>query len=1345
MPRRRGTVCERAVAAVVEHLENRTLLTTVVGGGTDPVTGEPVANTFFYKDADDNVVRVDVGGDTTAEFIFGRVPDNSGAVILNPPAPASAQEGYNLFSVYVAQSNQFSFISITKIDPNTGRLLPFDGDVGALRVSNATTGLSTTVTPSGPGSVLIGAKTTFQSPADNIPILAKRNPGAIGVRPATATLPAGLQIAPGNDFGNFLLGGTILGNVNIGNSINTFYAGNVLTGDARGLPAGTSLPTVHGKRVSNFTVGGNIASLLVGGSIGTDQLAGLTSPDLNTGFDMRVGGIVGQVAVRDAYMGGLDVIHGKSTSPFGSIINEDEGRGVNSAVGDPAIGWASGHLEGSNLVFNNTFDQPQILPSFLGRRGRSTVTATGTLYATPQFSDYVDYYAMPLLAGQDVTAVLRPTGTVAGASNMALGVFDPDGRLILTDYANNPDNAASVVGTPIHFTADRPGLYRFAVGVTTTTDFSNAGLNIGLSPYTLTVTGGGDLALGGVMATNQLTDGKAAGYGFFVENGDMGGLQAGANIFSISPENISVRKGNLRSVEGGTIGVGTSTTQFGSGVNLVVTRGNVGLLRSTADVLVLNTGTSALPLSIGGDYQVISAATTLWCNAITNRGFGVIRAGDFATVNNASVITANADGTGDDGIIDLIDCAGDFGTLTAGGPQITTGPGGNLRYLNVGGTVFRDAFFGGSIITPAVYAPGERIRLTDDSGTTFDIEPETRPNPAFIPGNTNGVSATIGTTVSVIGYPIRGSGGQALVNVTADGNVRIGVGGNAGSRAHAEIGQLSITPADTSQDNPVILDPTTGQPVFQFPTSGAVGDTNVRNLNVLIDGSGTADVFRIQGANLTTIENDTPGEILNVSTTGGGTGTATLGTLGNLIATNIGVGVSHTGAAVNGIQTIGGNTYPFNQQHNGIVSGNMISVEASGAVGNLNVTGSIGTVTANAGGRNTTGTFEGIAGPVVASSNIAAVNIGEGILPTGSGNFSRAGIYAGSIGQVRNQGRGSDVRGDIVATTNIGSVALSNGSIIGARVLVVSNFAQSAHINNAMTFPDFNGTVTNPAPEIGQISLSGYGGIIGSEIGAHDVGSVSVRRGFGIMTTRFLNAGQGSFASINAEGYGIRNSHLQGGANLGAISASAKPRNISTAEYEPSARLSERFDIDPFFNQAPNLETDLHMVLGTSARRPQVKRVTDTGVIADTILAGNSTASSITAAQIRASQFNFGNQISKIKTTGVIDGLRLTTGRLKSFTSGNSSFGLNFSVAGPIDDFRIVGDMDQTSSVAALGPTGRITNFIVDGTMNGDASSSNSFHLLAVGKDLGAPALVKAKTLDEQRIRGDVFGTVQIG
>jgi hypothetical protein len=756
--------------------------------------------------------------------------------------------------------------------------------------------------------------------------------------------------------------------------------------------------------------------------------------------------------------------------------------------------------------------------------------------------------------------------------------------------------------------------------------------------------------------------------------------------------------------------------------------------------LTLNAGT--LPLAIGGDYQVVDAAGTMAVDLVANRGIGVIRAGNMATTNGVSNFTVNADLTGDDGIIDLIDVAGDLGTIGTGGPSITTGPGGNVRYFNVGGAVFRDRFFGGGNQEATTYQPGEKVTLRDDSGTQIDLTPfPTSPNPAFVPGGTN--PANLGPSLTVTAYGIRGSGGVAIINVTSTGSVEVGAGAGIGSKAHAEIGLIQTTGAG----NPVIRSTNDGSLVFSFPTGRF--DTNAVNLDILMDGSATLDVFKILGSDFTSIKNTTPGEILNIDATDTPStpapGFTNNGTIGSLSATNIGIGVHHTGAAVNPIQTIS-NAYPFNQQHNGIVSGNVLNVEAGGAVGNLNVTGNIGAVTANSGGRHSTGTFEGIAGPIVASQNIVSVDIGDGILPSGSGNVSKSGIYAGEqIGLVKNRGLGSDIRGDIVAGSNIGRITLSDGAIIGSKIMVVTAFDMSRRLPTPRITPDFNDTTTNPSFEIPDISLGGSGGILGAEILASDIGNITVHRGFGILNSRIADGSDGTINSIDAEGYGIRGVRFNGGALLNSVSASARPKNVSTLEYTASVRQSERYTIDPFFDEAPSRETDLHIYLGTSARRPQVKHVTDTGVIADSLFTANRNAGTIFASQIRTSQFNIANQIALVETRGVVDGLSVTTGRFKNFSTGSSVFGLNFSVAGTIDTFHVNGDVDDTSNVRALGPAARIIDFIVDGTMNGDASSANNLHRLLIGKDLGATALIKAKTLDIERIHGNIFGTIQIG
>jgi hypothetical protein len=1106
----------------------------------------------------------------------------------------------------------------------------------------------------------------------------------------------------------------------------------------------------------NITRAGDLHSLLVSGSIGTNSNpAPADRPTFKTGFDARVGGQIGQISSGDSMIGGVDAIHAAVHSAFGANIEEVEGRNINSVAASPAAGWFTSFLEGDASVNNDTYATAQALASYPGKKGRSTVTVFGQLQATGPIADYVDYYSMSLLAGQAMTVQLSGIGGIPTAGLLNVGIYDPDGRLVATDYPNVGLGVA-VAGQPVRFVADRPGLYRIAVAVAGDADFNGPGgefgtVNVGNVPYQVAITGAGNVGIGGILAGNNIQDGQDSDvYGFFVENGDMGGIEAGGSVFSsVTSQSVVVRKGSLRSISGASIGLSTGGAlngpQIGDGMDLVVPRGNVGLIRSTQGIVALN------PLSlvpVGGDYQVVSAAGTLASNIYANRAIGVIRAGDMITLT-PSVFTANADLQGADGVIDLIDVQGDMGTLQSGGPAISTGPGGDVRYIHVGGTVYRDFFFGGGTPEATTYAPGEKVHLTDDSGSKIDLEPfPLMPNPAFIPGGTN--PAQIGPTLTVTAYGIRSSGGVAVVNVTSTGSVRVGGGG--GGKAHVEIGTLKTT----GIGNPVLRDAITGNLIFDQPTT-ASGTNLGQTLDILINGSAKVDVFKIEGSDFTSIVNKTRGEIVNIDATVNPVlpvtpGFTNNGTIGTLQGTSFGTAEHHTGAAVNGLDVVQ-NVFPFNQQHNAVISGNIMNIETSGGVGNLAVTGNVGNIFANSGGRHSTDAFEGISGPLVVSGNLNAVNIGEGILPSGSGNLSQAGIYVGGLlGSVENQGLTSDIRGNIVSNGGIGSIDLSNGAIIGARVMNVTTFDQSRRFTNGFMSQGGGGPISNPIFDIGEINVGGAGGIIGSLFVANSIGPVKVVHGFGIFSSAFVLNGNGRQGGISAEGYGIRGSFVAGGASLTSLSATAKPKNVSVLNYTPSVRQSERHAIDPFFQQAPSIETDLHVYLGTSARKPRIKSITDTGVIEDTTVVGSRDLGSVFASQIRQSptgfvamRFNLANSIGSIKTRGEINGLGITTGSLKNFYSGGNATGVVATVAGRITTFHVNGDLDETSNIAASGPSGSIGQFIIDGSLNGDVSASDTFDLLAVGKDLGATSLVTAKSLTKKQIRGNIFGTIRLG
>jgi hypothetical protein len=1359
MPRR-VKVCQKAISSVVEALERRVMLTTLMGGGVDPFTGEPLTTTFVYKDALNHRIRITIGGNTTAEFIGVAVPAAMGGPGGGPPNVPEATnlapfggtmdgQGIDLFHIYVSESDASSFIAVNEIAEN-GQNMPFNGNAGTFRV-NRNDGLNTITPDGGTGVVLLGAVTKDVNPnttdEQDVPIVSIPNPGAFGVRPDTGRrLSAGFQVAPGHDFGKFFLGGTIFGVVNISQSIDSFYAGNLWTGDARGVIIGGGFAT---RRSMNFVVGGNLHSLLVKGSIGTNNDGGLDDPVYTTDFDMQVTGILGQINARDSIIGGVNVVHGPvAPTTFGANVEEVEGRSAFSNPNQPSAGWSRGLLEGDAAVFNDSFDTPQVLPSFTGRRGRSEVVVNGQLMATTRIQDYVDYYAMPLLAGQAMQAQISLTGFLAGLTGeLQIGIFDPDGRLVATDFELVNINADNL---PVRYVADRPGLYRIAVAPRNDRDFNGTGgefgtSNVGNVTYQLVISQAGDVALGGVVAGNNIYDGQAFGYGYYVQNGDFGSLEAGGAIFSaFTDQSVVVRRGSLRSLSGGRVGLlNMNGIDVQAGMDFDIQRGNVGLVRSTTGDLVINQ-ISQVP--VGGDYQVISSADNVGGNFIAARGIGVIR-GASMTERPAPNIIVNADQVGADGIIDLIDVAGDLGRSDTGGPAIITGPGGDVRYMHVGGVVWRDPFFGGSQPEATTYAPGETVHLVDDSGAKIDLEPfPLVSNPLFIPGGTN--PALIGPQLTVTAYGIEGSGGVAVINVTSTGSVRVGGGGGRGSKSHVEIGQIT----STGIGNPVVRSTNTGQLVFAFPTGTFA--TNARNLDVLINGSAKVDVYDIQGSDFTSIRNQTPGEIVNINSTINPTlppaPFTNNGTIGSLEGTNIGIAEHHTPAVLGG-QNILLNTFPYLQQRTGIISGNVLNVQAAGAIGNLSVTGDIGNITANSGGRHTTGGFEGIAGPIVASGNVATVDIGDGILPSGSGNLGQAGLYVGGrLEAVTNRGLGSDIRGSIISNSSIGSISLRDGAIIGSKIMIVTNFAMSRRFVFGVVIPGVVQNVNNPFFDIGSISMGGRGGIIGSDIRAANMGPVTVSRGFGIFGSEFGTLGDGRIGAIYAEGYGLRGDFFIGGASLTSLTANAKNRNVSVLNYTPSVRFSERYAFDPFFNTPPNIETDLHAYLGTSARKPRLKRITDMGVIEDVSATGSRDLGSVRANQIRGStatsftQLNFANSIGTIRV-GTVDGLSLTTGRLKTFVAGSNVVNFSGTVAGTVESFRVVGDFDETSALRATGSSGHIGTFEVDGNLNGDVSSTGAFDLLVVGGDVGPSSLITAKSLGKKIIKGNIFGTIKIG
>lgn len=1376
LPRPSGLTERPRGRAMIELLEKRQLLTTIAGGGFT-TNGDPIATIVYYKDASDNVVKIAVGGNATAEFIAGYVDKDTNALTLGDLAPMSVEdgEGADLFQVYVTQGDERSYIAIAKVtvsETGIGPMEPYSGSLeSGLNVRSNLGPIINVSAPEGTGSIYLGARTKDIGDAENEdsrPILAGTLSGAHGVRPAVDDLPgdprnvvAGLVIADQKSLGTFAFAGTVTGRVNITGSIETFYAGWLLTGNANNDESGVIFYS------DNFSVSGDARNIISMASIGTDAVDAITAATglstYQTGVDIEVGGTVGQiVSLTGGYTGKTHVTHSQLVPSLGTPQVEIEDR---QFVFNGVYPFEHGRLGGVAAFNNDTFDTPQYLGTIADRNlGPSIINVTGTVEGNPNSNDLTDYYAVSLMAGQTYTVQLA----TAAPGFISLGVFDPTGRLIATDHSNVDSGA--VVSQPFQFKADRPGVYRLAVGQFADQTYTGSSGVFGNVPYQLMMAGAGDIALGGLVTAGDqwlptaLLEATAfpptdfpislTGTPIEVDSGDLGAIVSGGVITSRAATTVDVKNGNIRTIQATGIGRPNGLIPD-SGMQLLAPYGSVGLLRTTSGLMLVNDRLGRSD-AIGGNYQVVDAAGTFGGNLIADKGIGVVRAGDMA-VRNPPEFIANADGLGLDGFIDLIDVAGDFGTSIGGGPVISTGAGGDMRYLRVGGTIWQDRFFGISTVEPATYAAGQSVTVTDDSGSQITITPVAPRNPNYVPNSTFSNPYLPAPSITMTAYGIRGGAGLAIIEVSATGQVNITSSGG-GFNPAAEIGKLTITGSGQSvvEKAPVVRPGAS----TAFPPAPVLSlDPTDPELSINITGTAITDIYEISGAAtaFSAINNETGGEMVNIEAL----------SIGNLISrTTLGLARSHTGAAVEKTSVFS-NELPFNDQRNGIsVGGDIIAVIANQGIGNFNVGGTIGQLSPNNDRFNVADLFEGINGPIVAGDSILNANIGEGIAYSGNGAFSLAGLYAtGRIYSVTNQGLGSDVRGDIVSLDSIGSISLVNGSIINANIMVPGSFADALEIAGGFVPVAAGQNIGNATYDIGSISVAGMGGIIGAWIGGGSMGPIQAG-GFGMLDSMVVNSSVGQMAGITAAGYGIRSAKISSGFTLGYLIANGNGASVSTAAFSPSVRQSEgalqilNHSFDPYSGVPLSRVNDLHAFLGTSALTPQIANVTDTGVLEDVSASGSRSLNTVSAFRIRSTsasppnnpikgegtpgtfsmQLAFADSIGSIRTRSLIDGLSVLTGRIGVFAPATDVFRTGLTVSGPIGNIVIRGSLANNSFINAVGPSGIINSLVVANDMVGSIYATSRIGRIFVGSNL-----IGDVTIMGQNAMGLALGNLQLG
>ncbi len=936
---------------------------------------------------------------------------------------------------------------------------------------------------------------------------------------------------------------------------------------------------------------------------------------------------------------------------------------------------------------------------------------------------------------------------------------------------------------------------------------------------------------------------------------------AAASVLAQTTEDILVSAGNLRAISALSIGViapGTDVVPVYEGEpDIAVTNGSIGLIQATGTTNFTATAVgdslaATFGVAVGGNIQHINGSNNVGVFFRTNGGIGVISAGNMTFGTAATEFDVNVDGTGNDGIIDLINVTGNFGILQDGGPAIHTGPGGTVRFIHVIGDVFPDSAFGGGgsqlFATGPLSANGfvnqgsASVTFNDDSGAKITITAGSILNPnANL--TLNGViqPATIPGTLITRTYGIRGSGGVVILNVNSTSSVTIT---NTSPNGSAEIGEIDIGGA--GQNLTVTAAGAPGLPAPPVVSNSTVVAAPTPLLTSLTITGGRVDVYDVtnQGSNFTnsgstpaanatvllptnpsgnptngtinSITNSTGGDIISMNLDNTG---PTFGNVGTLTVSqgNVGSTFSTTGELVSPSTVIAnGNTFPFNKQGTGILVGAVVSISAgksigniwssgtTGAAGSFVVTGGIGTITANTLGNQNPNIFYGINGPIVVTGSITPpgvtlsngtqtvvvtpppipvgltaalpvsitrVNIGNGILSSGSGNVSQAGIYAvGQIISVNGSGttaNSSDIRGNIISQSSIGSITLTNGSIINANIGVMSlgnsttanttNFASSREYAGNIVVPSPAGTLnsqTDPFYELGPITINGNGGIIGSAFIAADIGNVTVNSGgFGILNSGFETDSGGIIGVLSAAGYGLRGVSVSTNSLRGLVATgngSSVPVTSFSLGVRPSASNGTTAATNSM-NFAPNALDDLSIAIngnsatdinGVAINLPDPAGTT-TGIIENIHVTGSGNLGFVTAFELVGSTLTFANSTGAITigqdiipyilhdpTQGLVisaTGTVITSGSLTSLTVGRDATELDLEIAGKIGPVKIGGNITVftdgavpvtgQSFITAKGPSGSIASITVAGNVGAGAriASQGALGSLIVG------------------------------
>ena len=644
---------------------------------------------------------------------------------------------------------------------------------------------------------------------------------------------------------------------------------------------------------------------------------------------------------------------------------------------------------------------------------------------------WVDWYAMPMLAGQTVTIYgYSREWEIDPATGMFVGPFvDPDEQLAGKEWE-------MLYGSLRLRLYNADGFWVDGLGWETNEDWGIMSWPAGAGtqkPITFTAPEAGVYYL----MAEQLAEGSYGFYRIDITDNTVGGL-GGVNVegdYSSGPhtgtlpasfmDTVSVHNdGNLGGVvASGGLGITAHTVGRGDIVGIrggsvgssILSEGRIGGVSSSTGGLggYISAGEVPMgmlePLLEDAFIQNVSAAADLGGGSILATGsIGVIRAGGNI---GGWLIHANydwqTDQAGPPGRVDLIDIAGDWGPPPMGVPQLKRGPKGDIGFVNVGGDIYVNygSWFGLLVETRLVN--GETARLNDDGGGLLTVTPV----PTTVT-DAQGNSTTYTPTISY-GY----------IGVDDDYNPGLGDGGVIanlridGPATMTTFGATQISHLDLSYT------PGTGAP----PAISIGGNAEVDIYNVTSDQP------------IGSINNETAGDLISGNLVGGAEGIW-------LAHGDLGPRVSRAGSMLHGalVAPISADViiepqYGWsNGRVNGLnVVGDLPLLSVGGYLCDLRVEGTLGGVTVNADNQRQPDEWHGVKGLVWSDTRIDYIDTGHGLADDGPTDLARAGIMSSLsigtvyIGQTRREINGiiyGELNGSILATSD-DTVAVVPGTV----------------------------------------------------------------------------------------------------------------------------------------------------------------------------------------------------------------------------------------------------------------------------------------------------------------------------